>query len=211
METRVHGGLEGTGIRDRDGVLGAKPDASPQAKLAEARAKVKQLEHQHSEAQVLLRRAVEDDDDHFDFPSLKSSVHRLAGELAEAEEQVADWESVCKQTEKTERERRFHEALSEAREARQKFTELFRDCCLQLGRWYGLGGEIRGLVNALADRMPTGHVYYTPELKNALVELDANPDPLHSLLDGGYSELQTPQSWRRHCSVVPLAKKGEVK
>jgi len=210
ITTRVHGGLP-DGIRDHDGVLDEKPDASPQGQLLAARSQVKRLEHQHSETQVLLRRAVEDEAGDYDFVALKANVHRLARELEAAEEQVANWTSVVAQVEKADRGKRFDAALVEARASRREFAEHFCGACLALGRWYKLGGEIRGLVSELADKMPTGHVYYTPELKKTLAELDENPNPLHQLLDSGYSETQNFQSWKRHCAIVPLAKTGEEK
>jgi hypothetical protein len=204
--TIIHGGLP-PNVRDRDNVFGSKQDQTPQGKLLAARAKVKNLEHDHAEAQTTLRAAIDDDNNHYDFVALKANVHNFARQLEEAEAEASQWESVVSQVDKQNRRVRFDEALKEARQVRQKFEELYRDCSLQLGRWYRLGSEVHELANALADRMPTGHVYYTPELKNALAELDENPDPLHPLLDNGYSELQTSQSWRRHCAIVPLTKK----
>jgi hypothetical protein len=134
-------------------------------------------------------------------------VHCLARELETAEAEQEQWQDVVSQVEKGDRERRFHEALKEAREARAKFAELYRDACLSLGRWYRLGSEIRELVNEQADKMPTGHVYRPPHLTEALREVDQDPNPLPALKDAGYSETQTAASWRRHVAAVPLVAK----
>jgi hypothetical protein len=171
------------------------------------RSKAEQLKRGHAEAKSTLGQAVEDEHGHYDFQALKSNVARLARELAEAEEEVAQWESVCKQFDRAEREKRFDAALIEARAARTKFTELYRDACLALGCWYRLGAEIRELVNELADKMPTGHVYRLPHLTEALREVDQDPNPLPALKDAGYSETQTHASWRRHVAAVPLVAK----
>jgi hypothetical protein len=205
MATTIHGGLP-QGIRDKGGVFGAPNDA-PSARLQQARAKGAELKRNHAEAQSTLRLAVEDEGGTYDFQALKSNVHRLARELAEAEEQAENWESVCAQVDKADRARQFDEKLLQAREARAKFAELYCDTCLALGRWYRLGAEIRELVNALADRLPNGTIYHPPHLKNALQELNEDPNPLPALKDGGYSEITTTASWRRHVAAVPLVAK----
>lgn len=206
MATVIHGTIP-EGIRDRGGVFVEKPDVTPQARLLALRSKVVVLKQQHAAAQSTLRLAVEDDGGTYDFQALKGKVHRLASELETAEAETEQWESVCEQIAKAERQKRFDAALIEARKARQEFAEHFKQACLQLGSWYRLGSEIRELVNNLPDQLPNGSRYYGPELKNALAEVAEDPNPLNHLLDSGFVELQTSQSWRRRCPVAPLIAK----
>src|SRR5262249_44980020 len=169
--TTVHGGLP-PNIRDHHGVFGEKSDPTPQERLASALARVAELKRKHAEAQSSLRAAVEDDSGHYDFRALKSDVHRLAGDLETAEQDVKDWTAGCALMKRADDERRFDAALKQARDARKAFEESFRECCLNLGKWCALGGEVRNLVNALASRLPNGTVYYLPELKAAWAEVD---------------------------------------
>lgn len=205
--TRLHGSLP-EGIRDHHNVFGEKPDDTPQSRLMRSRAEVARLTREHAEARSTFAAAVEDDGQH-DLQAMKSNVARLARELDAATTQQSQWEAVCAQEDRSNRATQFEEKLKEAREARRKFAELFRDACLALGRWYALGSEIHELSNSVSDRLPTGAVYYRPEVKNALAELGENPDPLPALREAGYDDFSTFQSWRRSCAVVPLKKKGE--
>jgi len=205
--TTLHGELP-PNVRDEGGVFGSKK-ATPASRLSNATARVARLKQRHSEAQAAWRAATEADDFTGDYRALKQDVSRLAHELADAEDQASQWQEVSASADKQNQRARFDEALKEVREARRKFAELFGDACLELGRWYTLGSEIRELVSKLADKMPTGHVYRPPHLTEALTEVDQDPNPLNSLKDAGFRELQTSQSWRRHCSVVPLAKPAE--
>src|SRR5258708_22348229 len=111
MATTIHGGLP-EGVRDHHNVFGAKSEPTPQARLEAARAKVEELNRNHAEDKDKLRSAIDDNDDTpYDFSTLKANVHRLASELAEAEEEVANWESVCGQLEKSNRQQRCDAAL----------------------------------------------------------------------------------------------------
>jgi len=208
MITTVHGGVP-KHIRDHHGVFTEKQGDSPQTKLLAAKTRVFQLKELHAQAQRTFREAIEDDQPH-DLQALKSDVHRLARELETATGQQRQWEDVCAQIAKADRSRQFDEKLIQAREARAKFAEAYREACLALGQWYSLGADIRELVNQLSDRLPSGGVYRPPDLTEALAELDADPNPLPALKDGGLGEITTHASWRRHVVVVPLKEKGEM-
>ena len=207
METKVHGGLP-EGTHDPHGVLAEKHGPTATERFAAARAKVAELTRSHAEAQNKWQSAVADNEEtHYDFQTLKANVARLARDLEEAGEQADNWANVCVKLEKTNRQQRFDAALKEARAARAEFQEHFKAGCLALGRWYQLAGEVCELANQLATRLPTGHIYHDPELKEAGAEMAKDPNPLTEILDSGFVELQTHQSWRRHVAVVPLVKK----
>lgn len=206
MTTTFHGSVP-DGVRDHHGVLGNNQSATPQARLAEAQMKVAQLERQHKAARAKLRAACDDDEGQHDLKALKANVASLARDLAMAEGEAEQWSNVCEQTAKADQSRQVETKLAEARRAREQFAAFFTSACLALGRWYSLGSEISNLVNALADRLPTGTVYYKPELKNVLAELGEDPNPLPALREDGYKELSTTASWRRQCPVVPLKEK----
>lgn len=208
ITTTRHGALP-EGVRDHHGVFGEAAETSPQARLLTAQARVAELKQQHTEARRTFHAACHDEDDSRDLQALKSNVSRLARELAEAEEELAQWESVVEQSTKADSSRQFDEKVKQGREARLKFAEHFRGACVELGNWYALGSEINQLANSLADRLPNGTVYYVPELKNVLEEFAEDPNPLPTLQDAGYGELQTFVSWRRHLVVVPLSKSEE--
>jgi chromosome segregation ATPase len=208
MLTTLHGELP-PNIRDHGNVFGSAEQRSPQAKLAAALLQINQLKSELRDAQKKLETALLDDEAEArdpDFKALKADVRRLKHELATAETEAAQWKDVVTQVERVNVAKRYEEKLAEARAARQKFQELFRDACIELNHWYSVGEEVRRLAQSQSDKLANGHVYLKPELKDALREMDVDPSPLNALKDDGYGEPQYPQSWRRHCAIVPLSK-----
>jgi len=206
MQIIVHGDLP-EGVRDH-GVFAAPADAAAEAhsRLLAARNKVAELRTAKATADRTLKCAVQKDDGRVDLNALSRTVHRLAKELAGAEEELEKAEAVRAAWAREHQRMRFAAIQGALREARQQFAEHYREAALALGHYYALGTEARELANSLADRLGNGGIYYSPDLKNVLAEASEDPNPLPALREAGYGELQTFQSWRRHCAIVPIVK-----
>jgi len=175
--------------------------------LHAARARVAELSAAKSSLERALNLAVALNDGHTDLNELNRAAHRLANDLAAAEDVLreATEREVAAETQRN--RARFAEVTTELRAARAKFAEHYREAALALGRWYSLGEEAGKLATALANPLGNGGFYYPPDLKNVLAEASEDPNPLPAMKDGGYSELQTAASWRRHAVIVPLKEK----
>lgn len=202
---RVHGGVP-DGVRDHHNVFGQEKDASPEARLQDARAKVARLTTEQDKLSAQFTKAVAANDGRTDLNELARRRHCVARELADAEEATEQWESVVQQTEKANREHRLHEIVASAQKVKDKLHDAYRDAGLALGEWYDLANEARELVSKLGDHMPGGHVYFRADLKEALTTFDSNPDPRPELLER-YRETETFQSWKRQLALIPLVAK----
>lgn len=205
--TTIHGELP-EGIRDPHGVLYAQPDLSPRSQLARVRAKVSQLTQRKNEADRYLRVGVEANDGRTDLNEAARAVKVLADQLEGATETEQQWASVVEQMEKAHREDKLYEVVARAKKVKEDLRESYLAAALALGEWYELGIQARDLYAELGDRMPTGHVYHRPELREARTMFDANPDPRPELLED-YQAISTFQSWKRELVVMPLVAKGK--
>ena len=167
MQVNIHGNAAGQ-VR-HDFVRGPEGDSS-EAQLIRARARLVELQRKHAEAHSTFKSAVDDDNGTHDFQGLKSNVHRLAGELEAASDQVNRLENI----ETNRRLGRLPKLIEETRAKREEFIRLYRAACAALGSYCGSVGEAMELVNL---EMRVNALNYSPH-RNEALELAKMPRPL---------------------------------
>jgi HPt (histidine-containing phosphotransfer) domain-containing protein len=202
MEVRNHG-VTLPGVRDPYNVLRLGENRRPVTPDL-ARAMVSDLKAKHERASQALKSAVARNDGKVDLNELAKEAHKVAGELATAEEQLETAEAVEAAGKREKQRQRFSAVAKELQDARKAVVEHYRAAALALGRFYILGSEARELAGALADRPGNGIVYHPPALKEVLTVADENPNPLPALHEVGLREIQCAASWRRHIPLVPM-------